>query len=68
MPQSYVSEPETPKITEVSCSSEVSTSGFQNQTKKRDRWMNTQTKVLVYWWNKYSNDLETASKIAQLMG
>ena len=68
MAQSYVSEPETPKITEALCSSEVSTSGFQNQTKKRDRWMNTQTKVLVYWWNKYSNDLETASKIAQLMG
>ena len=29
--QSYVSEPETPKITEAWCSSEVPTSGTQNQ-------------------------------------
>ena len=34
--QSYISEPETPKIT---CSSELPTSGTQNETKKRDRWM-----------------------------
>ena len=48
--QSYVSEPETPKITEASCSSELSTSGTQNQTKKCDRLMTAQTKALVYWW------------------
>ena len=33
--RSYVSEPETPKIFEASRSSEVPTSGTQNQTKKR---------------------------------
>ena len=60
--QSYVSEPETPKITEASYSSEIPTSGTQNQTKKRDRWMTAQTKVLVYWWKEYYNELETAKQ------
>ena len=59
---SYVSEPETTKITEASCSSEVPTSGTQNQTKKRDSWMTAQTKVLVYWWKEYYNELETAKQ------
>ena len=60
--QSYVNEPETPKITEASCSSEVPTSGTQNQTKKCDRWMTAQTKALVYWWKEYYNELETAKQ------
>ena len=60
--QSYVSEPETPKITEASCFSEVPTSGTQNQTKKRDRWMTALKKVLVYWWKEYCNELETAKQ------
>ena len=62
MSQSYVSELETPKITEASCSSEVPTSGTQNQTKKRDCWMTAQKKVLVYWWKEYCNELETAKQ------
>ena len=33
--RSYVSEPETPKMSEASRSSEVPTSGTQNETKKR---------------------------------
>ena len=60
--QSYVSEPETPKITEASCSSEVPTSGTQSQTKKCDRWMTAQTKALVYWWKEYYNELETSKQ------
>ena len=60
--QSYVSEPETPKVTEASCSSEVPTSGTQSQTKKCDRWMTAQTKALVYWWKEYYNELETAKQ------
>ena len=58
--QSYVSEPETSKITEALCSSELSPSGTQN--KKRDRWMTEQTKALVYWWKEYYNELETAKQ------
>ena len=58
--QSYVSEQETPKITEASCSSEVPTSGTQNQ--KRDCWMTAQTNPLVYWWKEYYNELETAKQ------
>ena len=58
--QSYVSEPETPKTTKASCSSEVPTSDTQNQTKKRDHWMTEQTKAPVYWWKENYNELETA--------
>ena len=42
--------------------SRSTTSGAQNQTKTRNRWVTAHRKALVYWWKEHYNELEIAKQ------